>query len=101
MVEVVRRFTVRRDRRLCRSMGSRPAAEFLLIAIPDRGSLLRDRGLRLKLCKQDGGKQIRKHITRSEIDPGVFVGLPPEELLPIGALFMNDFRPFHQAGIVY
>ena len=45
----------------------------------------------LELGRQIGGEQVRWHVGRARIDPGVLVDLATEELTAIGTFFPDDF----------
>lgn len=77
-----------------------PLAQFACVPRPDR----RPSGLDLlppfELPEEHPGEQVAEHPRRSDIDPRVFVDLPPEEAGSVSALLAKYLRAFCEALIV-
>ena len=54
----------------------------------------------LELGVQECGQDIRRHIARSQIHPGVLVHLPAKETRAIGALLAEDLNPMEEPRII-
>ena len=49
-----------------------------------------------QLSEQEGSQDVAHHITRSDINPGIFIDLPTKETAPIGSFFSDDLGAFSE-----
>src|SRR5262249_54310756 len=81
--------------------------ERLVICLPDRDSLRRDRARLLELGSEEGRADVADEVRGTEVDPGVLVDLTAEELAAVGPFLLDDLgpldpvRPIDQEGAAF
>ena len=78
----------------------RPTGERRVVRLPDLPPTRLNSVAILELGGQEGRLHFRGQITRADVDPAVFIDLPPEEATAVGSFLPDDFSPLGERWIV-
>lgn len=75
-------------------------AEGIIIVMPQAQTSFVDAPGGFQLPPQVGSLNICHQVARTNIAPGIFIGLFAKELAVVGAFLADDFRTLNQRGVV-
>src|SRR5438876_8050606 len=97
---MVRLFTVRRHTRKLHSGMGGPVIKVIVVILPNPLTPGLNQFTRFQLSVKEGCENLRRQITRADVDPCVLVRFAAKETAAIGSFFPNDFGAFDMLRIV-
>src|ERR1700722_6120970 len=78
----------------------RPVPELFEVCVPDPPADAIDFGAFFQLGVQECGQQIRRKITRTDVNPGILVYLSPKKAAAVGSFLADDFGALNECSVV-